>query len=100
MVIQLVTGIQICGLNGSGKSTLGIALAEKTGFQFIDNENLYFERSSADEPYSNPKSRKEVEKLLADEIKTHGNFIFSAVRGDYGGEIVSLYNKLNGGKQI
>ncbi|MBE6588160.1 MAG: hypothetical protein E7647_07085, partial [Ruminococcaceae bacterium] len=35
-------GIQICGLNGSGKSTLGRALAEKIGFYFIDDENLYF----------------------------------------------------------
>ena len=47
-------GIQICGLNGCGKSTLGRALADRMGFHFIDNENLYFVRSQPNESYANP----------------------------------------------
>ena len=31
-------GILICGLNGAGKSTLGRILADRMGFEFIDNE--------------------------------------------------------------
>ena len=70
-------GIQICGLNGCGKSTLGKALAEKIGFHFIDNENLYFSRTNTDEPYTNAKSRIEVERLLMDEVSIHPDFVFS-----------------------
>lgn len=85
-------GIQICGLNGCGKTTLGKALAERIGFHFIDNEHLYFSRSNADEPYANPKSRAEVEGLLMDEVSKHPDFVFSAVKGDYGKDIVLMYN--------
>ena len=85
-------GIQICGLNGCGKSTLGKALAEKLDFHFIDNENLYFAREHANEPYTNPKSEEEVERLLINEVIEHPNFIFSAVRGNYGKEIIPMYN--------
>ena len=85
-------GIQICGLNGCGKSTLGKALAEKIGFHFIDNENLYFSRTNTDEPYTNAKSRIEVERLLMEEVSRHPDFVFSAVKGDYGKDIVPMYN--------
>ena len=85
-------GIQICGLNGCGKSTLGKALAEKTGFHFIDNENLYFSRSGPNDPYANPRSEEEVERLLLHEVSEHPNFIFAAVRGNYGTEIIPMYN--------
>ena len=85
-------GIQICGLNGCGKSTLGKVLAEKIGFHFIDNENLYFSRTNTNEPYTNAKSRIEVEKLLMDEVSNHPDFVFSAVKGDYGKDIVPMYN--------
>ena len=85
-------GIQICGLNGCGKSTIGKALAEKIGFHFIDNEHLYFSRSNPDEPYAKPKSRTEVERLLMDEVSKHPDFVFSAVKGDYGKDIVPMYN--------
>ena len=85
-------GIQICGLNGCGKSTLGRALAERIGFHFIDNENLNFSRTNTDEPYMNPKSRTDVERLLMDEVSKHPDFVFSAVKGDYGKDIIPMYN--------
>lgn len=43
-------GIMVCGLNGSGKSTLGKALAEKLGFHFIDNEDLFFPKTNPNYP--------------------------------------------------
>lgn len=86
------TGIQICGLNGCGKSTLGKALADELGFHFIDNEGLFFARSKEDEPYSNPRSRQEVEWLLMEEVCTTPDFVFAAVRGDYGEEICRRYD--------
>lgn len=91
-VRMMGTGIQICGLNGCGKSTLGRALAEKIGFYFIDNENLYFSNSNTDEPYMNPKSRQDVERLLVEEVSKHPNFVFAAVKGDCGNEIIPMYD--------
>ena len=87
----MARGIQVCGLNGCGKSTLGRALAQKIGFHFIDNEELFFTRNAADEPYQNPRSRAEVEKLLMEEVRRHGDLVFAAVKGDYGSAILPLY---------
>lgn len=84
-------GIIVCGLNGCGKSTLGRALAEKIGSLFIDIEDLYFTRSSIDSPYMNPRSREEVIKLLLNEVEKNNNFVFAAVKGDYGNEIHQFY---------
>ena len=58
------TGIMICGMNGSGKSTLGKALAERLNFRFIDNENLYFQRSDPNEPYGTGRTKEEVIRLI------------------------------------
>ncbi len=85
-------GIMVCGLNGCGKSTLGKALAEKLGFHFIDNENLFFDRNGPNDPYSSPRSEEEAIELLMCEVKSHENFVFAAVTGDYGAEILPLYN--------
>ena len=87
----MATGIIVCGMNGSGKSTLGKALAEKIGYHFIDNENLYFARTAANEPYTNPRSRAEVEQLLLAETLQHPDFVFASVKGDYGQEILLRY---------
>ncbi len=84
-------GIIICGLNGSGKSTLGKALAEKLGFHFVDNEDLYFPKTTPNYIYSSPRTREEVEKLLFNEIKAHENFVFASVKGDYGKHIYPFF---------
>ncbi len=88
----MAIGIHICGLNGCGKSTIGKALANKTGFYFIDNENLFFEPTDDNDPYSKPRTRSEAEKLLMKEVNEHENFVFSAVKGDYGNEMISKYD--------
>lgn len=85
-------GIQICGLNGCGKSTVGRALAGALDFHFIDNENLYFQRTGEKEPYRNERPRHEVERLLTEEVRRHENFVFAAVKGDYGEAVVPLYD--------
>lgn len=84
-------GILVCGLNGSGKSTLGKALAEKLGFHFIDNEDLFFPKKDPAYSYTAPRSAKEVEQLLLEEILAHDNFIFAAVRGNYGEKVLPFY---------
>ena len=87
----MARGIQICGLNGCGKSTLGRALAQEIGFHFIDNEELFFSRKAADEPYANPRRRDEAERLLMEEVRKYSDFVFAAVKGDYGREMIPLY---------
>ena len=78
------TGIVICGLNGAGKSTLGKALAEKLDFYFIDNEDLFFPKTDPNYIYASPRTHEEAEKMLFHAIKVHENFVFAAVKGDYG----------------
>lgn len=85
-------GIVVCGLNGSGKSTLGKALAEKIGFHFIDNEALFFPQTDAKYLYSAPRSREEADIIFDNEIKSHDNFVFAAVKGNYGKEILPIYH--------
>lgn len=85
------TGILLCGLNGAGKSTLGRPLAERLGFHYIDNEDLYFPKTDPAYLYAAPRMREEVEKLLLHEIKEHENFVFASVKGDYGADIVSFF---------
>ncbi len=84
-------GILVCGLNGSGKSTLGRALAERLGFHFIDNEDLLFSKADPRYMFAAPRSHKEAEELLAREVKSYQRFVFAAVKGDYGDNIMPLY---------
>jgi len=86
------TGILICGLNGAGKSTLGKVLAEKLGFHFIDNEDLYFPKTDPAYVYTAPRTRDEVEALLLQEIKIHEDFVFASVKGDYGENVCARFD--------
>lgn len=77
-------GILICGLNGAGKSTLGRLLADQLSCPFIDSEDLYFSGTT----YTAPRSREEAVRIL-EERTSDGNFVFAAVRGEYGPTFLS-----------
>ena len=49
-------GILICGLNGTGKSSLGRILADRMGYEFIDNEDLFFPKTDPSYTFSDPRS--------------------------------------------
>ncbi|MBE6063443.1 MAG: hypothetical protein E7207_07820 [Clostridium butyricum] len=83
-------GILICGLNGVGKSTIGKLLAKRMSYKFIDNEELYFPKNDKWYEFSNPRSKKEVIHILEERIKDNNEFIFAAVKGDYGEKLISL----------
>jgi len=83
-------GVLICGLNGVGKSTLGRRLAQRLGWQFIDNEELYFPKRDTKYAYSDPRGKEEVIRLLEERIEKDRRFVFAAVKGDYGEKLVSL----------
>ncbi len=87
-------GILICGLNGVGKSTLGKRLAERLGWQFIDNEDLYFPKTDTKYTYSSPRGKAEVIRLLEEQIEKDRRFVFAAVKGDYGEKLISLLDSI------
>ena len=87
-------GILICGLNGAGKSTLGKALASRMGYEFIDNEDLFFPKVDSAYEYSNPRSKEEAIQLLEKMINNNSRFVFAAVRGDYGDKLISALDHI------
>ena len=82
-------GILMCGLNGSGKTTLGKMLATRIGYEFIDNEDLYFPKTDTGYIFSDARSKEEVIRLLEEKIDRNNRFIFAAVKGDYGDKLIS-----------
>ena len=77
-------GILICGLNGTGKSTLGKMLADRLGYEFIDNEDLWFPKTDPAYTFSGPRSKEEAVRLLEERISGNHRFVFAAVKGNYG----------------
>lgn len=83
-------GIIIFGANGSGKTTLGRELARILNFKHIDHEDYAFEKS--DIPYNNERSYDKCVGLMLADIEKSRGFVFSAVTGDFGQDIESLYD--------
>ena len=100
-------GIAIFGLNGAGKSTLTHALAKELKFYEMDVEDYYFpeqkeSRKSALEniatnaadcseelPYSNSRSKEEVQEALLKDVEEHSDFILAGVNMNWCEEILS-----------
>lgn len=105
-------GIAIVGLNGSGKSTLGHVLAKELGYFEIDVEDYYFpeqkeSRQAALEgeydvkcnylgeiPYSEARSKSEVNQAIAKTIDSHEKYVLSGVTLDWSDEILSTIQKV------
>lgn len=82
-------GIAIVGANGSGKTTLGKYLADLLEYRHMDAEDYFFKDSVI--PYTDSRTREEVQTMLLADIKRCGSFVISSVNGDYGASINSLY---------
>ncbi len=104
----MIQGIAIFGLNGSGKSTLAHALAKQIGYLEMDVEDYYFpeqresrkwamennvgllyERHSEEIPFSNPRTRLDVQSAMLENMKRHPQFIISGVTMNWCDEILS-----------
>lgn len=102
-------GIAIFGLNGAGKSTLTHFLAKELNYYEMDVEDYYFPEqkesrrqvlehngpckcdtnNSGNLPFSNPKSKEEVQAAILKDIKAYPRFILSGVRMNWCQEILS-----------
>lgn len=82
-------GIIVFGANGCGKTTLGCELSRKLNIKHLDVEDYYFEESEI--PYSKPRSKDTVIELMLVDIEKCDSFVLSAVTGDYGDKISSMY---------
>lgn len=100
-------GIAIFGLNGAGKSTLTHALAKDLNYYEMDVEDYYFPEQkksrqnaleniatnaadfSKELPYSNSRSKEEVQEALLKDVKEHSDFIFAGVNMNWCEEILS-----------
>ncbi len=103
----MIQGIAVFGLNGGGKSTLTHALAKQIGYFEMDVEDYYFpqqresrkwaledrsviENDQSDElPFSNPRTKSEVQTAILENIKIHPRFIISGVTMNWCDEILS-----------
>ncbi len=103
----MIQGIAVFGLNGGGKSTLTHALAKQIGYFEMDVEDYYFpqqresrkwalenrsviENDQPDElPFSNPRTKSEVQTAILENIKIHPRFIISGVTMNWCDEILS-----------
>lgn len=103
----MLQGIAIFGLNGSGKSTLTHALAQKTGYFEMDSEDYYFPEQrlsrlhaletfdaidaapSDAQPFSQSRTKDEVQTAILADIATHPAFILSGVAMNWRAEILA-----------
>jgi uridine kinase len=83
-------GIIVFGANGSGKTALGRELARSLNYRHMDIEEYHFINSEI--PYTVERTREDCLKLMRADIERYGSFVISAVTGDFGREISSMYD--------
>lgn len=83
-------GIIVFGANGSGKSTLGRKLAHILNYKYMDIEDYHFIKSEI--PYTVVRTCDDCLNLMLADIEKYGSFVLSAVVGDFGKEISTMYN--------
>ena len=83
--------ILLCGMNGAGKSTLGKALAKELDWKFLDIEDYWFPKESADYPFAGARTKEEVCAMLFQDLQQNENCILAAVKGNYGNEVTALF---------
>lgn len=82
--------ILICGLNGSGKTMFGMKLADRVGFDFLNDEDYYFLESEL--PFSKSRSEEEAKDHIVSYLGCHKNVVMVATRGDLGESINPMYD--------
>jgi dephospho-CoA kinase len=69
-------------------------LSDRMGYEFIDNEDLYFPKTDPLYMFSSPRSKEEVIQLLEERISENMQFIFASVRGNYGYRLIASLDRI------
>ena len=103
----MIRGIAIMGLNGCGKSTLAHTIAKRLDFYEMDVEDYYFPEQKnsrqavleqqydvkceykGELPYSMPRSAKEVQEMIRDDIRKHPQFVIYGVTMKWEADILA-----------
>ena len=83
------SGILVFGANGSGKSTVGRELARTLKWKYMDIEDYHFIKSGV--PYTVRRSHEDCINFMLADIEKYQAFVLSAVSGDFGEKISSMY---------
>ena len=104
----MIRGIAIMGLNVCGKSTLAHTIAKRLDFYEMDVEDYYFPEQKnsrqavleqqydvkceykGEIPYSMPRSAKEVQEIIRNDIEKHPQFVISGVTMNWDEDILSV----------
>ena len=78
--------IHIFGASGSGTSTLGQAVAEKTGYAFLDSDDYIW--APTDPPFTSLRTHAERLPLLQRDMERIGNAVLSGSLVGWGGALL------------
>ncbi|MBE9585048.1 AAA family ATPase [Mucilaginibacter sp. JRF] len=67
--------INILGASGVGVTTLGLALANKTGYAYVDSDFYYWDNTIKADPYTIKRPIIHRNQMMLDELRSHGNWI-------------------------
>jgi adenylate kinase family enzyme len=67
--------INIIGASGAGVTTLGRALANATGYAYIDSDDYYWDNSTSADPFTIKRPLDIRNQLMLDDLRSHRNWI-------------------------
>ncbi|MCC8409956.1 AAA family ATPase [Mucilaginibacter sp. UR6-1] len=67
--------INILGASGAGVTTLGQALANKTGYAYVDSDFYYWDNTTNADPFTIKRPIEHRNRLMLNELRSHGNWI-------------------------
>ncbi|MCD8740269.1 AAA family ATPase [Mucilaginibacter roseus] len=67
--------INIMGASGAGVTTLGRALANATGYAYIDSDDYYWDNAGHASPFTIRRQAANRNQMLLHDLRSHGNWI-------------------------
>jgi adenylate kinase family enzyme len=78
------------GASGSGTTTLGTALSERLGVPHFDTDDFFWVPTSP--PYQRVRSKEERQRLLADTLAQHANWVQSGSLCGWGDFLIPQFD--------
>lgn len=87
---NMIKVIHILGAAGSGTSTLGKIIAEEYGYQWLDVDEYYWEKSEIPFTVARPETLRV--KLIEKDIKKHEKVVISGSVCNWGNELIKYFD--------